>query len=467
MLDLETRTAIFKLRAEGHQLRAIARDLHVSRNSVRAVLASGQAAVPSLVRPDAAVEHAARIAELYVICKGNLVRVFEKLADKGIDLPYSTLTAHARRVGLGHPKKTRDGEYDFGPGLEMQHDTSPHWVVVGGVRMRLQCASLVLAYSRIVFAQVYPSFSRFWAKVFLTDALSAIGASAARCVIDNTSVIVARGSGKLALMAPEMAAFSARFGFTFLAHELNDPDRKGRVERRFHFIENNFYPGRTFLSLDDLNAQFREWCNTVNARYRRHLQASARDLFLVERPHLRDLPLHIPEVYERVPRTPDDQGYVHYQTNRYSVPDEQLDRELFVQVFKDKIQVFDGLHFACEHVRLPDGACLQKSLPEHRHRPGVAKDRPSTLHEVALRADSEPMAALVEAVRRKHGGRAVRPLQKLHRLWLDLPAEPLRKAIEHALAHGLVDVERIETIALRNVTGDYFRLPTDHTEDDE
>ena len=77
------------------------------------------------------------------------------------------------------------------------------------------------------------------------------------------------------------------------------------------------------------------------------------------------------------------------------------------------------------------------------------------------------MAALVEAVRRKHGGRAVRPLQKLHRLWLDLPAEPLRKAIEHALAHGLVDVERIETIALRNVTGDYFRLPTDHTEDDE
>ena len=465
MLDLATRTAILKLRAEGRDLRAIARDLHVSRNSVRAVVASGHAEVPSLVRPDSAAPHASLIAELFPICNGNLVRVFEKLQDKGIDLPYSTLTAHARRVGLGQPQKIRDGIYEFGPGLEMQHDTSPHWVVVDGVRMRVQCASLVLAYSRMVFAQVYPSFSRFWAKVFLTDALVSLGAAASRCVVDNTSVIVARGSGKHALMAPEMAAFGERFGFTFLAHELNDPDRKARVENRFRFIENNFYPGRTFSSIDDLNGQLRDWCNTVNARYRRHLQASARDLFLLERPHLRDLPAHIPEIYEREPRTPDDQGYVHYQTNRYSVPDEQLDRELFVHVYKDRVEVFDGHARVCTHPRCADGARQRRTLPEHCHRPGVAKERPSTQHEIVLRADSGPMAALVDAVRNKHGGRAVRPLDKLHRLWLELPAEPLRKAIEHALAHGLLDIDRIETIALRNVAGDYFRLPTDNEDD--
>jgi hypothetical protein len=53
----------------------------------------------------------------------------------------------------------------------MQHDTSPHAMVVGGKHVTMQTASLVLGYSRMRFMQHYTRFTRFECKVFLTDAL--------------------------------------------------------------------------------------------------------------------------------------------------------------------------------------------------------------------------------------------------------------------------------------------------------
>ena len=55
--------------------------------------------------------------------------------------------------------------------MEMQHDTSPHEVEVGGRKYKAQTASAVLCYSRMLFFQIYPAFQRFDCKVFLTEAL--------------------------------------------------------------------------------------------------------------------------------------------------------------------------------------------------------------------------------------------------------------------------------------------------------
>ena len=52
MLDLDTRTAIFRLQREGHGSKKIAKALGVSRNSVRGVLRSGEAAVPPMERDE-------------------------------------------------------------------------------------------------------------------------------------------------------------------------------------------------------------------------------------------------------------------------------------------------------------------------------------------------------------------------------------------------------------------------------
>jgi hypothetical protein len=64
----------------------------------------------------------------------------------------------------------------------------------------------------------------------------------------------------------------------------------------------------------------RFWCDRVNSTYKKHIGAVPRELFAVERPHLKPLPAWIPEVYRLHPRTVDVEGYVSVNSMRYSAP---------------------------------------------------------------------------------------------------------------------------------------------------
>ena len=105
------------------------------------------------------------------------------------------------------------GRYRFEPGVEMQHETSPHEVEVGGRKYEAQTASAVLFYSRMLFFQINPTFQRFDCMAFLTAALQYMGGAPERVMIDNTHVVVLRGTGKEMIPVPEMEVFGERFGF--------------------------------------------------------------------------------------------------------------------------------------------------------------------------------------------------------------------------------------------------------------
>ena len=231
MLDLYTRTAILRMSKEGHGSIKIAKTLGLSRNAVRKVIRSGQVEVPGLERDEMLTGSLELVRALYDDCRGNLVRVGEKLADAGINVGYSTLTSFCRRHDIGTTPKQAFGAYSFAPGEEMQHDTSPHTVPIAGKMVTLQCASLVMCYSRDLYAQVYRRWSRFECRMFLSEGIAHFGGAAHRCVVDNLTVIIAHGLGREAVPAPEMQALATRFGFTFMAHEPGDKNRSGRVER--------------------------------------------------------------------------------------------------------------------------------------------------------------------------------------------------------------------------------------------
>ena len=468
MLDLETRTAILRLHREGHGSRGIAKALGVSRNAVKDVIRSGQAEVPRLERADLLTPHIDRVRELHHACRGNLVRVTEELRAERIPVAYTTVTAFCRRHEIGVTPKRRAGEYHFEPSQEMQHDTSPHTVEVGGRRRLLQCASLVFCYSRRRYAQLYPRYDRFACRLFLSEAICAVGGAAGDCMIDNSSVVIASGRGPNAVPAPEMKALADRFGFEFVAHEVGDADRSGRVERPFHHIENNFYPGRTFEDLADLNAQLRDWCDRYNSTWNRWLQASPMELFAVERPLLRPLPLHVPEVYDLHHRRIDVSGYVTLHTNRYSVDDELLGRQVRVHETRDHVRVFDGHRLVVQHDKREHGARQRVTLPEHRY---LAKRRlqppPPSDEERRLRAAAPELGALMDVLRKRHGGQAKKAVRRLMRIWEDYDDELVIRAVARALDFGLIDLGRIETMVLESVRGDFFHLPTNTDPDSE
>ncbi len=309
MLDQSTRAAILKLRQQGHSIRGIARAMKLSRGAVRAVLRSASEAVPTIVRQEKATPYRDEILELYQRCEGNLVRVHEELVASGAQLSYQALTAFCRRQGIGHQPKKPVGEYQFLPGQEM-HDTSPHKARIDSQLRPVQTASLVFCYSRMLFFQFSPTFTRFDCKVFLADAFQYTRGICEICMIDNTHVVVLKGTGRAMVPVPEMAAFADRYGFRFEAHEKGDANRSARVERRFSYIENNFLAGRSFRDWEDANRQAREWCDRVNAKFRDELKANPRELFAVELSYLKPLPVWVPPVYLLHHRLVDVEGYV-------------------------------------------------------------------------------------------------------------------------------------------------------------
>lgn len=464
MLDEVTRSAVLRLAAEGHGSRAISKALSISRGAARSVLREGRAEVRRLERAEKAAAHRERILELHAACKGNLVRVHEELVSQGAELSYPALTAFCRRHGIGYTRPLPAGRYEFLPGQEMQHDTSPHQAEIAGRRTPVVTAALALCFSRMLFFQCYPHFRRFDCKVFLTDALVYFDGACTRCMIDNTHLVVLVGSGKQMIPVPEMAAFGERFGFAFVAHAIGDANRSARVERPFDYIENNFFAGRRFADFDDLNAQARGWCDKVNATAKRHLHASPRELFALERTHLRALPLHVPEVYEIYHRTVDTEAYVNVRRNRYSAPWTLIGRDVEVRETKDRIEIFDGPRRVGSHKRVLEPVDARVIAPEHRP--------PRNEGHFARKSESNEQKRLVEhiaeaaeyiALLRRRGRGSTRDLRWLLRMAQDYPRAAMQGALIEACRYGMADLDRLERMVLRRIARDFF--PRDDADD--
>jgi len=359
------------------------------------------------------------------------------------------------------------GQYEFAPGEEMQHDTSPHEIELACRKRKVQTASAVLCYSRMLFFQCYPTFQRFDCKAFLTDALRYFSGAPKRVMIDNTHVVVLLGSGREMVPAPEMAAFAERFGFQFVAHAIGNVNRSARVERPFWFIETNFLAGRTFGSWPDLNAQARQWCDKVNSTYKKHLRAVPRELFAVERLHLKPLPAWIPEVYRVHQRMVDTEAYVALHTNRYSVPVSWTGRRVEVRETRDKIEIQLDARHLITHNRIAEAAHQRVLLAQHRPPRGQGLARTQTHPEEKFILDAFPeMVDYVAAVKqrsRKVPGVALRQLLRLVR---EYPREPLLAAVREVARYGLYDLDRLERMILRRVAREYFLLDHGDPSDD-
>lgn len=474
MLDETTRSAVLRLRSEGHGTRSIAQALGISRGAVQDIVREGKVEVPVSEREEKAEPHREQILTLYASCKGNLVRVHEELAAAGAELSYPALTAYCRRHGIGYEPKKPSGRYHFEPGEEMQHDTSPHEAEIGGKRRRVQTASLALCASRMLFMQMYPRFTRFECKVFLTDALVYFDGACGRCMIDNTHVVVLHGTGRDMVPVPEMAAFAERFGFEFRAHEVGDANRSARVERPFDFIENNFLAGRRFTDWSDLNQQARAWCDKVNATHRKHLHAAPRELFVAEQARMKPLPIWVPEVYALHHRIVDSEGYVNVQRCRYSVPWQLIGRSLEVRETKDRIDVFDGPRQVASHKKLLDSLDERVTVAEHRppRSAGLFTRRGPSAEETRLGARMAEMTEYVQLLKKRSRG-TPRELRWLVRMLDDYPEDALRAAVVEATRYGMTDLERLERMVLRRIDRDFFkdgssseRLAPDHRKED-
>lgn len=351
----------------------------------------------------------------------------------------------------------------------MQHDTSPHYANIGGKKTKVQTASLVLCYSRMIFFQHYPRFTRFECKGFLAEAIAYFGGCAGVCMIDNTHVVVASGTGKDMVPAPEMEAFGERYGFVFKAHEVGDANRSARVEAPFNRIDKGFLVGSQFADFRDLNQRARETCEQWNAKYSSKLHASRRELFASEQPYLKSLPLFVPEVYQIHTRTVDSAGYIHLNCIRYSAPYRLIGRTLEVRETLERVELYDGPRRVAEHARSYGPVDTYVTDPAHRPPRGegksARKSQPTPEEIEALQLEPR-VESYLKALKEHVGNRRV-PLRRFLTLLQEYPREAFLSALTQAERYRLFDLDRLEKMVLRQIAADCFVLSFDGEPDDD
>lgn len=469
ILDQETRRLILQLHEKGVAQRKIARLVGHGRPVVGRVIDSGSEEPTSPGRKSMLDEHREDIRKLIVRCRGNLIRVHEELAAAGVQAKYTTLTDYVRKHQLKEGPKLPAGRYHFEPGQEMQFDTSPHRVPFVDATRLCQCASLVMCYSRMWYVQYYPRFTRLECKTFLVDALKYFEHAAAQCMIDNTNVVVLHGTGPDAVMVPEMVSFGNRLGFKFVAHVVGDANRSARVERRFHYAENNFLAGRTFRDFADLNAQALAFCERVNHKHNKRLKAVPAELFAAEQPAMTPLPPVLPPVYRLAYRVVDVEGYVHVGGSTYSVPYKLIGRQVEVRESLADIRVYDGPREVAAHGRVENGR--SQRITDKRHRPKRSRSgrrsRKPLPEEERLRQADPDLEAFVSLLLKKAPGRGAAVVRRLYRMYNEYPQESFLVAVREAHKYGMRDLSRLENMVLKAMAGRLFPHTTEHNQEDD
>jgi len=152
------------------------------------------------------------------------------------------------------------------------------------------------------------------------------------------------------------------------------PD-KGKVERPFRYIREDFFLARSFRNLEDLDIQLQQWLDTVaNPRVHATTRRVVNEAFAEERSALRPLPLAPYQAVLRLERRVSHEGMVCVGGNLYSVPDTTRRRVLDVHVLAGSIRIFeDGALIAC-HAPL-EGRGEKRLDPAHRKIPSLPRRR--------------------------------------------------------------------------------------------
>jgi transposase len=462
MIDPDKRKAIFVLHQEGMGARQIARRLRIGRNTVRAII-SQKGAMPEIVRQDKIDIDTELLIQLYGQCQGWVQRIHEKLTEEhGVEVGYSTLTRILRDLNLGNQTNQRCDQVPDKPGAEMQHDTSPYTPKIDGKPVSVVASLIYLRYSKMRYLKFYRSFNHFQMKCFLHEALMHWGYAAPECIIDNTNLARLRGSGKNAVICHEMAQFSKRYGFDFVCHEINHSNRKAGNERSFFTVETNFFPGRKFTSLEDMNQQALHWA-TIRMPNRpvKKTGLIPAKAFEYERVYLKKLPPYVEPPYLDHIRGTDQYGYCAFAGNYYWIPGTSRPSVKVLQ-YSDFIRIYHNRKLLITYPLPPHGTKNKKfspkGLPAPKHGPANRR-RPPALEEKCLRQAAEPINSYLNFALKEKGIGRNRFIRQLYALYQKTTRSLFVEAVQRALKYRVADILVIERIIILVMRNNHYQEP--------
>lgn len=367
---------IHDLKKQGLSISAIARKVGCDRKTVRKHLDRGLEAPvygPRAPRPRAIEPFEAYLRER-VLSFPDLTgaRLLREIRQMGYGGGYTAVTDFLREVRP--PRQTAfERRFETPPGKQAQMDFAEfalEFTDEPGVVRKVWLFSMVLGHSRWLWGRFVASQNLQSVLRCHIGAFEAMGGVPEEILYDRmkTAVIGEDESGVITYNAALVALLN-HYGAVPRACRPYRAKTKGKIERPFRYIRQDFFLARTFRNLDDLNAQFDAWrAEVANPRVHATTRRVVDEAFAEELPSLRPLPAIPYNAVLTVERRVSKDGMVSVGGNFYSVPDTTRRRTLEIQHHATELRIFEDGELVARHPVL-EGKALRRVDPAHRKAP--------------------------------------------------------------------------------------------------
>lgn len=274
------------------------------------------------------------------------VRLNDEIKEMGYKGKYTLVKDYVRLIRPKAPIVI-EKRFEVACGEQAQVDFATFKTEFGVVYALL----VVLSWSRYLWVRFFHHQDQLTVLSGLHQSFKEFGGVPFTMLFDRMKTAVAKteSDGK-AIFNDELLRFSTHYGFRPAACRPYRAKTKGRVERAVSYLRNNFFYGRQFRNIEDLNAQTEKWLkDTANLRIHGTTRHIPSEQLQKEREYLKSLPAtpYIPMITlgRRISRD----GFIAYNGNEYSVPDAITNRDVEVRVTLEKVCLYQDGKLLASH----------------------------------------------------------------------------------------------------------------------
>ena len=366
MISMEVWHTIQVLKRQGKHKKAIARELGISKNTVKRYWRLE--GPPCYSRKPACRKLDRFSVQIQAMVEKQFIgtRIYDELRTLGYDGSLASVYRHLeelREIRIRAEKTTI--RFETRPGHQMQYDWKEWTLPVGGEPRKVYFHQAILSYSRFKAMGFSLDITTESIIRFLLDALSVFGGAPEEIVIDNPrQMILSHEASGTVRYQEAFLLFLGTFGMKPDPCMTYRARTKGKVENPFYYLQEHFLRGLEVEDLGELERRLGPFVSACNARPHSTTGKAPSELLREESLKAASPPTSFPFALE--PRKVSWDGYVHVDTNRYPVPLRFAGQRVWLlRVMGRWIEVFDQKRKLISRFDVTHGHGITLPHPEH------------------------------------------------------------------------------------------------------
>lgn len=450
--DVDEWITVRQLHKKGMSIRGIARELKMSKNTVKKLLRSPtRPTYQRKIYPSKVEAYKEQIKTWYLDPSYNFIgtRIYEELLKIGYDGSIgpvyrylSTLQEQKRKISTKATVR-----FETPPGDQAQFDWAHYKLLVNGTYVTVYCFAMVLSYSRYKAMVCSLRMDADAVHKAIEDLYFKLDGVTIELMVDNPkALIIEHLEGKEPKYTRESLILAAHLGVELNACQPYRARTKGKVERPFNYLEEHFIKGNTFESMTDLNQRLDKFIENWNNKLHTTTKRIPKEAYQEEKSSLLPLPRNRYYNEKLEFRKVSLDSLVMIKGKKYSVPVSFVEQTVSYKVsYGYLIEIFNSTKSVIATYDLTVDDSLVNKLEEHYDviKTKVSKSIPE-IKRLMISTFSNGEQYLVAAAKKleqpTYHARRILSLLELY------PLEHMEKVLDYCITQELYRIEEIKSV---------------------